>query len=260
MAKIRDLARLYNLTPREVRTLLRVVDQASKPTGNAQRDVDRLGRSEANPILSVMDGGLRAGIKVAHTALGGVDRHNVSQNINVESDAQMAARGAQIAMNAVNDVYRTIFVTTRKRNADGAIHEYADGGVRAQIGSQSPQIRPCAGPAGLTLGSGPCEAFVSGHPAKVDRSRVIAPEVAQRLGGEARFADGGMRDYARPVGGVDGASTVIVQAAPQGPVRVDLDLGSGIKLKGTMTQIAQREAREEILIEKNHQAMMRRAR
>lgn len=95
-----------------------------------------------------------------------------------------------------------------KDNADGnlfvrsalgmfAVQRFADGGF-ASIGAQQPQIRPYAGPRGLTWGeegSGPWEAFVSGHPAKITRSRQITSEVASRLGGVASFADGGIRTY-----------------------------------------------------------------
>ena len=63
-----------------------------------------------------------------------------------------------------------------------------------QIGAQQPQIRPYAGTQGLTWGeegSGPWEAFVSGHPAKRGRSQTIISKAAAMLGGQASFADGG---------------------------------------------------------------------
>lgn len=94
----------------------------------------------------------------------------------------------------------------------GLRRAFADGGL-ASIGSQQPQIRPYSGPQGITWseeGSGPWEAFVSGHPAKIQRSREITSIVAQKLGGVASFADGGIR-------GIDPALARLIDSgrAPQ---------------------------------------------
>lgn len=64
------------------------------------------------------------------------------------------------------------------------------------LGSAQPQIAK-AGGAGILWaeeGAGPWEAFISGHPAKRARSRTIAADTVERLGGRVewrRFADGG---------------------------------------------------------------------
>lgn len=91
-------------------------------------------------------------------------------------------------------------------NADGGIHEnvggmmvqsFADGGVRS-IGSQQPQIQPAGGKGILWAeqGAGPWESFISGHPAKRDRSRAIWMETGKRLGMVEAHADGAMRTRA----------------------------------------------------------------
>lgn len=83
-----------------------------------------------------------------------------------------------------------------RRTGNGMVRTYADGGVHT-IGSAQPQIAK-AGGAGILWaeeGAGPWEAFISGHPGKRPRSRAIAADTVERLGGRVewrRFADGGM--------------------------------------------------------------------
>lgn len=86
-------------------------------------------------------------------------------------------------------------------NADGNLLNFANGGSLPSIGAQWPQIQPNRGPRGIRwaeTGAGPWEAFISGHPAKRERSKVIATETVHRLGGDVRFADGGMLANATP--------------------------------------------------------------
>ena len=117
---------------------------------------------------------------------------SVTINANTAA-ALMAIAGVQAAMNAIQP--KTVDITTRHRterlNADGALYgpgltqEFANGGFAA-IGSQQPQIR-AAGGMGITWaedGAGPWEAFISGHPAKKPRSRAIAAQTVDRLGGQ----------------------------------------------------------------------------
>lgn len=76
------------------------------------------------------------------------------------------------------------------------VRSFAAGGFDGTIGAAQPQIQPNHGPRGILwaeTGSGPWEGFVSGNPAKADRSRAITSEIARRLGGYAQFADGGTR-------------------------------------------------------------------
>lgn len=80
----------------------------------------------------------------------------------------------------------------------GLVKAFASGGT---IGSAMPQLRPYQGnPRGILWseeGSGPWEAFISGHPAKRGRSKAIADQVVARLGGKIQwataYANGGLR-------------------------------------------------------------------
>ncbi len=76
------------------------------------------------------------------------------------------------------------------------VRSFASGGFDGTIGATQPQIFANHGDRGVQLaetGSGPWEGFVSGNPAKADRSRAVTSEIARRLGGYAQFADGGTR-------------------------------------------------------------------
>ena len=86
---------------------------------------------------------------------------------------------------------------------EGLVKSFGDGGFSSTIGAQQPQIQTNHGLAGIRWaeeGSGPWEAFISGHPAKRERSRELATEVVDRLGGYAVFADGGFLDKGVPYG------------------------------------------------------------
>src|SRR5690606_12575103 len=89
----------------------------------------------------------------------------------------------------------------------------------ASFAGQPPQIR-AAGGAGVTWaedGAGPWEAFISGHPAKKNRSMSIADEVVGRLGGSIqwpRMADGGLMHFSRQY--TPSTAPVVVQA-PSAP-------------------------------------------
>ena len=87
-----------------------------------------------------------------------------------------------------------------ERSGRHVVKAFEQGGFfKPSIGSQQPRIETNRG-GGIRWsewGAGPWEGFVSGHPAKRDRSRDITTEIVGRLGGsvEWRNADGGMRDY-----------------------------------------------------------------
>lgn len=86
------------------------------------------------------------------------------------------------------------------RSGRSVVKAFEQGGFfKPSIGSQQPRIETNRG-GGIRWsewGAGPWEGFVSGHPAKRDRSRTITTEIASRLGGnvEWRNADGGIQDY-----------------------------------------------------------------
>jgi TP901 family phage tail tape measure protein len=101
-------------------------------------------------------------------------------------------------------------VANAARQADGGMHvkrsgalvqSFADGGRwDGSFGTAQPQIR-AAGGAGIRWaedGAGPWEAFISGHPAKADRSRMILEDTANRLGGQVQwlkaYAGGGIHE------------------------------------------------------------------
>ncbi len=81
------------------------------------------------------------------------------------------------------------------------VQAFASGGMwDGSFGTAQPQIR-AAGGAGVRWaehGAGPWEAFVSGHPAKLPRSRVITEDLVGRLGGQVQwlkaYAGGGIHD------------------------------------------------------------------
>lgn len=73
----------------------------------------------------------------------------------------------------------------------GLVKAYADGGMwDGSFATAQPQVRAAGGRGVLWAeeGAGPWEAFVSGHPARRDRSRSITEDVANRLGGRVEWA------------------------------------------------------------------------
>ncbi len=109
------------------------------------------------------------------------------------------------------------------RSGDRVVKSFENGGYLTPIGSQQPQIQTNRGPAGIQwaeTGAGPWEAFVSGHPAKRDRSQQIASEVVSRLGGsvEWRNADGGVRDYQQYSRSGDSRPPIVINTTTYYPV------------------------------------------
>ena len=76
----------------------------------------------------------------------------------------------------------------------GLVQAFADGGYVGSFATAHPQIRPAGGAGVLWAeeGAGPWEAFISGHPAKAERSRSIWLETGRRLGMIQAYADGGV--------------------------------------------------------------------
>lgn len=189
MSKIKALARQYDLTPKQVKTFLEAVDNASKKMRDVQNEADKTGHKAPRVVVSALVG----------DALGGI--RQVLGALNLLHDKSIT----------LTTTHRTVYTTSGAGHgmgggtvdADGSIHEfYANGGLFPRIGDQQPQIRPYSGPRGLTWGeegSGPWEAFISGAPQKADRSRAIATEVVNRLGGTTMFANGGVANYAPAV-------------------------------------------------------------
>jgi len=113
----------------------------------------------------------------------------------------------------------------------GLTRAYASGGFfDGKIGAQQPQIRPYSSPRGLLWseeGSGPWEAFISGHPAKRDRSLRIWLDVGRRLGAIAAHAEGGLQEYRNAA---VRAPSPVMPAAQPGAMEIagTLDLGDGM--------------------------------
>jgi protein-disulfide isomerase-like protein with CxxC motif len=210
---MRARADAIGLTPKLIRTVLQAVtSQADRAIAKTQRSMEKYGATKETAVAMLRD--VASGrIK---TVQGLIDKYGISrkQATALLQDLASGKLGSIIRdLNAIDgrNANSTVTITTRRivergvRNignitqdlwdADGRIHEfYADGGMRPRIGSQMPQVRDST-KRGITWseeGAGPWEAFISGHPAKADRSRAIASEVVARLGGEVRFADGGL--------------------------------------------------------------------
>lgn len=113
--------------------------------------------------------------------------------------ASAALAAVQAGINALQG--KTITITTQYRSiggggefADGGIRSYARGGFDGSFRTAQPQIRP-AGGGGVQWaeeGAGPWEAFISGHPAKRDRSQAIWLETGKKLGLIEAMASGGV--------------------------------------------------------------------
>ena len=129
---------------------------------------------------------------------------------------RMGSGGPQFAADGADGM-----ILTRSGNA--VIKSFEAGGFfKPSIGSQQPRIETNRG-GGIRWsewGAGPWEAFVSGHPAKRDRSREIATETVGRLGGtvEWRNADGGLRDYQQYARTPSQGPSVTVQVTTVNPV------------------------------------------
>lgn len=148
----------------------------------------------------------RSRVKGLDDTIRGTD----GKNVDVIADT-FGKGGVDSLVNSVGRLHdKQITITTvtrqiKKMFADGGIEENGPGGLHSYMASggtrsfsgQSPHIRR-AGGAGVTWaeqGAGPWEAWISGHPAKRDRSLAILDDVAARFGRAvvepSRFADGG---------------------------------------------------------------------
>lgn len=186
-AAANDLADRYGLIPDEVATLIATpgMDSAKSGVDDFIRRLSSIPRSVESQIA----------IKVGN--LGTLEYAlSLVKQLNAQGGRYAVAgksTGGGSTINADGNMLN---------NINGAlIRAYAWGGIHAPaIGAQQPQIR-AAGGAGILWaeqGAGPWEAFISGHPAKATRSRGIAEDTVNRLGGQIlwgrprAFADGAM--------------------------------------------------------------------
>lgn len=177
----RDLRDRYNDLPKDVRTDIAANGiSASATVASLMRKYDGLSRADATTIIEARDH--------ATSTINSV-RVNLSQ---------LDGNKATVFIDTIHRAFDKI-IPFGTKSADGDLFDYyANGDIRTTIGSQQPQIQPNHGPRGITwaeTGAGPWEAFISGHPAKRDRSRSIADETVARLGGMVQwFANGGLAE------------------------------------------------------------------
>ena len=199
------------LSGKQIRLILDAQDNASVKINGVKAKVQQLNGQRAVPILDANGNPASSQIANVMRRLGEYDGQSPNATLNAQDNASGTINSATGAANAFAGTYtatlNTVYVTTGTPaipylpgNADGNIHEYfAAGGMRRRpkIGDQQPQIRGNHGPGGITwaeTGAGPWEGFVSGHPAKRDRSRAISDEIVRRLGGSVEwYAGGGIR-------------------------------------------------------------------
>lgn len=124
--------------------------------------------------------------------------------------------------------------------APGLIRAYADGGWDGSFRTAQPQVRPAGGGGVLWAeeGAGPWEAFISGHPGKVDRSKAIASDVVRMLGGQVSWNPDERLIAAMASGGVYGDW----QAELRNVKRLDRKYPLRINKNGTARWTGSREA------------------
>lgn len=240
-----------NLTKREKRILMTLkAEAARRGITDIDKLLERVGKKKAEPKIGADAKPFNGSANAVESQLKAIDRRRVDPTVDLNknpfdagisnANAALTNFGSRSESATITTTHRNIYVTERRKNADGNIHEfYAHGGVRDQlprIGDQLPQVRPYTGPAGITWseeGSGPWEGFVSGHPAKRSRSRSITEEIAERLGGrvEWMFANGGLmerayagRPFPSPQGRTSAPVAMSVSLPPVTAVLTDRDV------------------------------------
>lgn len=165
---------------------------------------------------------------------------------------RLDGRTATVTVTTRNVTTGRVSVQSTRMEADGdlllnrgggLVAAFADGGHFAglpAIGAQQPQVSPNRGPMGIMwaeTGAGPWEAFISGHPAKRDRSIDIWERTGDMLGVRfQRFNSGGF------MGAVAAPATAAAPrvASMEGLVlEGTLDLGGG--LEGRMRAVVRSE-------------------
>lgn len=204
------------LIPDDVRTEVRLTgaDATNAQAETLKDAIKGLPKEQQTKVESVFE---EEGVRNAYIALAKVDKKKADAWI-----ISMLNRGAVDKWEKwkpeTKDAKIKPSLTTTRLNATVAVHinravangglfegrgmvqRFADGGFAGSIGTKQPQIQR-AGGKGLNWaedGAGPWEAFISGHPLKRKRSRMIASDVVARLGGVASFADGGYARGGRP--------------------------------------------------------------
>ncbi len=237
-AAIADMVVEYGMIPESVSTKVGVAGtaDASIQLSTLKASIAGLPKETQTRVLSAFATG---GIDAAYAALGKIDGKTAQAWVK-----SILERAGINAWNSWSPGSKNAYIKVFTKNytswvggkaADGAVFEransglvqsFADGGFPS-IGSQQPQIQPNHGDAGIQwaeTGAGPWEAFISGHPAKRERSRALTSEVASRLGGTASFADGGMRAavYGAPDWSPSSSTKPSAESGSAGITRADI--------------------------------------
>ena len=183
------------------------------------QDVD----APAEEVRAAMKAARTEFIKAA-TAMGEVDAEGLADDLKlIPSEVNVTVK-TEIDPSGIREwekwmpKTKVATIQTIRKGPNGIGYEEADGGILAvgaagrllrayaaggthlpAIGSQQPRIEHNRGDRGIQwaeTGAGPWEGFVSGHPAKRERSRAVTEDIANRLGGDItwRAADGGLID------------------------------------------------------------------
>ncbi len=122
--QVEDLGERYNLTPKEVKTLLRVEGLAKllKDNKNAQDALDDTDKKRPKPKMDLEKGVFDRGINAGHSALTGIGGRVVSPKINVQSDAAAIAADTARILNNLSD--EIVYIRTVRKGAGGQVAGY----------------------------------------------------------------------------------------------------------------------------------------
>jgi TP901 family phage tail tape measure protein len=183
--QVKDLAKQYDLTPKQIRTLLEADNNASPKADKVKDDLKDLDGTTAKVNVSARDAATSV-IRDVRGQLRGLDGTGATVWIRERRTGGDHGGGSQQASANGN-----LFEGARVRKfADGGFDEF---GRPVQ---RTPQIRSSS--QGTVMWGEPetgWEAYVSGKPSQKPRNRAILSEAASRLGGNVEwFADGGFTE------------------------------------------------------------------
>jgi TP901 family phage tail tape measure protein len=164
-----DIARKYNLTPKQVKTTMRTLDYSSADIRKVLRLMKDADGSRANPKVSVDTGDSVSKINLIQRTINGM--HGKTVRVAVQGGT-----GGGITS-----------------SADGNILFFADGGTRDRPNQHTAEIAPAGNTRIWNEPETGGEVYFPLAPSKRARSRMIAAEGVEMLGGVAFFADGGTK-------------------------------------------------------------------